>query len=338
MPDPRRLPDDRLREAVRAAYGIPVTALTFLPIGLDAAAWTYRVHAADGVRYFLKVRTSLPNAASLLIPRFLQSHGVSRAAAPIPSSTDTLSVDVGGRVVILYPFIDGATGLDAGMTERHWITLGATLRQMHTAVLPPDLARILHRETFVPPWSDVVRQVDAYLTTRPLTDPIDRDLAASWGERRAEIMSLVERAAILGQRLRATAPPLVLCHTDIHPANIMIDQTGEPWVVDWDEVAMAPKECDLMFAVGGLGHYLAGPREHAWFFTGYGAATVDPLALTYYRYARAVGDIGGFGEEAVLLPHAAGEARQAAIHWFKGLFAPGAIMTLAYEADAAVSP
>lgn len=25
------------------------------------------------------------------------------------------------------------------------------------------------------------------------------------------------------------------------------------WIVDWDEVILAPKECDLMFVVGGIG-------------------------------------------------------------------------------------
>jgi len=35
-----------------------------------------------------------------------------------------------------------------------------------------------------------------------------------------------------------------------------------------------------------------GPREEALFFRGYGATAIDPLALAYYRYAWAVGDIG----------------------------------------------
>src|SRR5436853_7829208 len=48
--------------------------------------------------------------------------------------------------------------------------------------------------------------------------------------------------------------------------------------------------------------FLVGPREEELFLQGYGATTVDPLALTYYRYAWAVSDIGAFGAQVFLRP------------------------------------
>lgn len=124
----------------------------------------------------------------------------------------------------------------------------------------------------------------------------------------------------------------MLCHADVHPNNVLIDTDDHLWIVDWDEVLLAPKECDLMMGVGGLGSYPAGPREATWFLRGYGSAAIDPIALAYYRHARAVGDIGAYGAEALLLP-AAGEAtkRNAVQRLMKG-FAPGSIVPLAHEA------
>ncbi|KAM5542088.1 hypothetical protein V8D89_004398 [Ganoderma adspersum] len=34
--------------------------------------------------------------------------------------------------------------------------------------------------------------------------------------------------------------PLVLCHMDIHPRNVLIDEVGTPWLVDWGFAGMYP--------------------------------------------------------------------------------------------------
>ncbi|MGH2601380.1 MAG: phosphotransferase enzyme family protein, partial [Dehalococcoidia bacterium] len=300
MLEPPDLAEDVMLAAVGAGYGIPVTDLTFLPIGLDSSAWVYRAQAVDGAAYFLKVRRGIANPSSLLVPRFLRDHGVTQVVAPIPTSAHTLWVDVGEFALILYPFIEGTTGTDHGMSEQHWVAYGAVLRQIHATVPAPELAQGMRRETFVPGWSDVVKQIDAAIASRRFTSPSERDLAVFWRARREEIRTLVDRAETLGRRLRAADLPLVLCHADIHTWNLLIDVEDRLWVVDWDETVLAPKERDLMFAVGGLARTLVGPRAEAWFLAGYGETTIDPLALAYYRYARAVEDLGAFAEDVFL--------------------------------------
>jgi spectinomycin phosphotransferase len=333
MLEPPDLAEDVMLAAVRAGYDIPAAALSFLPIGLDSAAWVYRAQAADGATYFLKVRRDIANPSSLLVPRYLRDHGVTQVVAPIPTSMHTLWVDVDEYALILYPFIEGATGTDHGMSERHWVSYGAVLRQIHATVPTPDLAQGMRRETFVPGWSDVVKQIDAEITSRRLAGPSERELGAFWRARREEIRSLVERAETLGRRLRAAALPLVLCHADIHTWNLLIDVEDRLWVVDWDETVLAPKERDLMFAVGGLARTLVGPRAETWFLAGYGETTVNPLALAYYRYARAVEDLGAFAEDVFLSPEAGEPTKRSSVQFLIGLFRPGNIVDLAYEAD-----
>jgi spectinomycin phosphotransferase len=145
---------------------------------------------------------------------------------------------------------------------------------------------------------------------------------------------VIERAERLGQQLAQTAPPLVLCHADIHTNNVMLDSNDRVWITDWDETMLAPMERDLMFVVGGgiLGG-LFGPQEEALFFQGYGAAVVDPLALTYYRYAWAVSDIGAYGEQVCFRPDLGPATRSESIDRFMTLFAPGNIVTLAFASD-----
>jgi spectinomycin phosphotransferase len=112
---------------------------------------------------------------------------------------------------------------------------------------------------------------------------------------------------------------------------VLLDDGGQVWIVDWDETILAPKERDLMFVVGGgISVQLVGAREEELFFQGYGAATLDPLALAYYRYAWAVGDIGAFGVEVFFRPDLGRVTRQAAVELFMRLFEPGQIVALAF--------
>jgi len=105
------------------------------------------------------------------------------------------------------------------------------------------------------------------------------------------------------------------------------------WIVDWDETVLAPRERDLMFVIGGIIGGLVGPRQEELFFQGYGETSVDPLALAYYRYARAVEDIGAYGEEVFFRPDLGPVSKRAAVEGCMSLFTPGSIVSLAFASD-----
>ena len=315
---------------MRAHYGLAVTDLAFLPLGHDSSAWVYRVVTPGDRAYFLKVRARVSNEAGLLVPRHLHDRGIARVVAPLPATTGALWAEADGHALILYPFVAGVTGMEHGMTDRQWIDYGALLRQVHATAITPELARVLPRETFTPAGGDTVRQLDARVAALSVANPEERALAALWQARRAEIQTLLARADDLGRRLARTAPDLVLCHADIHTANVLLDAGGQVWIVDWDETVLAPRERDLMFVVGGISRRLVGPRQEALFFQGYGATAVDPLALAYYRYAWAVSDIGAYGAEVFFRPDFGPVTRRAAVEAFGSLFADGAIVALAF--------
>jgi spectinomycin phosphotransferase len=333
MLEPPDLPEETIAAAVRAAYGIAPAALTFLPLGNDAATWVYRLQGADGAVVFLKLRSGAANAPSFLVPRYLVDHGVANVVAARPTAAGALWVDLEGFTLALYPFVDGRTGGDAGLAEHHWVTYGVTLRRIHETVLPPAIAEQTRRETFVPEPAAAVRRLDELIGARRFAEPFADALAAFWRERRTDLRPLADRIETLGERLRAADPPRVLCHADVHTWNVLIDTAGRLWIVDWDETLLAPRECDLMMVVGGLGPGLVGPRETALFFEGYGATPVDPLSLAYYRYLRALGDIAADAERVYSMPELGAESRRQAVRLIKSCFRPGGIIDLAYEAD-----
>src|SRR5690606_31643040 len=103
------------------------------------------------------------------------------------------------------------------------------------------------------------------------------------------VSELVSRAERLASFLQTRSLPFILCHADIHAGNILIDTSGQLYIVDWDTLILAPKERDLMYVGGGLfGGRRSPQEEEALFYQGYGQVAVDPVALAYYRYERIV--------------------------------------------------
>jgi spectinomycin phosphotransferase len=334
---PADLADAMLRACLRDRYGLTVTQLTFLPLGHDFSAWVYRAQTADGGSYFLKVRTRVGNEAGLQVPRFLHDYGITQVVAPLPTMTGALWAGAGDYAAILYPFVASTTGMARGMSSQQWIDYGTILRQVHDTVVTTALGRVMGRESFTPDGAGLIRRLDAHIDARRFDDPAAQALATFWQARRTEIRTLLDRAEDLGRRLAATRPALVLCHADIHTNNVLVAADDRVWFVDWDDTLLAPRERDLMFVIGGLRRELVGPREEALFFQGYGAITVNPLALAYYRYARAVSDLGYEGEQGFFRPDLGLDTRREAVDRVRRLFEPGYLVALAFASDDGVA-
>jgi len=327
---PANLSTETLGACLQSHYGLVATEVCFLPLGLDAAAWVYQARTADGASYFLKVRTGRLNEPGLLVPHYLKDHGVAGILAPIPTITGALWASTGDYALIVYPFIDGKAGMDQGLSDQQWVDCGAVLGRIHATVLDPELASTMRRESYVPAGADMVRRLDEHIgTDRVFADPAVCSVAIEWRVRRPQIRNVLKSTESLGRRLEQTRPAFVLCHADIHTGNVMLGADQRVWIVDWDEVVLAPKERDLMFVVGGIGAGLVTPNAEKLFFQGYGSTTVDPLALAYYRYAWAVNDIGAFGEEVFFHPELGSITKQASAKFFLSLFLPGNIVARA---------
>jgi spectinomycin phosphotransferase len=329
-----KLADETIAAAVRAHYRISIVALNFLPLGNDSDTYVYRVDADDGVSYFLKIRNRLGfSPASLSVPRYLHDEGVPHILAPLMTTSKAPWAMVKDFALTLYPFIDGRIGGDVGLSEQQWIELGRTVKQIHSSRLPPDLMKIVPRETFVPPRRSVITNLEKAIDGQVLADPVQRALAVFWRSRRDQIHNLVRHTDALGPRLREASAPLVLCHADLHTRNVLLEGDEQLWIVDWDETVLAPKERDLMFFVGGIMRELLQPNHTEYFFRGYGDAAIDPDALSYYRTAWAVQDVAANGEQVFFQPDLGEESRQRAFRGFMQLFEPGNIVSIASGAD-----
>jgi spectinomycin phosphotransferase len=323
------LPDSALVAALAAGWGVAAASVTFLPVGDDSNAWSFRVVADDGQPWYLKVRRGPVDPATLLVPGYLRDHGLEQVVAAAPATDGDPWRPLEGFTVLVYPWVEGVPATELGLTDRQWAALGRFVAELHRTVLPADLAATVARESFVPWGAGPVRALDARIGQGRLGDPLGRELAGLWRAHRDQIGHAADRAERLGRAVAATPPELVLCHADLHLANLLTDRGGRLAVIDWDGLQLAPRERDLCFFVTGdaLGHH-----QRARFLEGYGPAAPDRPTLAYYRWEWVVQELADYGGRA--LDDRLGEAtRRPALEEFRRLFAPGDVVDVARRAD-----
>ncbi|HET7087155.1 MAG TPA: aminoglycoside phosphotransferase family protein [Anaerolineae bacterium] len=327
------LQDEKIVTCLKDQYGLLVVQVAFLPLGADRDTAAYCVVAEDETPYFVKLRRGVFDETAVALPKFLSDKGIVQIIASLPTKTEQLWASLEAFKLILYPFIEGHSGYEVDLSDRHWRDLGTALKSIHTAVVPPALARRIQQEAYSPQWREIVKTFLGRVADGTFADPVAAELAAFLKARRGEILDLVGRAERLALALQARSLEFVLCHSDIHAGNIMIDANGALYIVDWDNPIFAPKERDLMFVGGGLGgdgH--TAQEEETLFYRGYGQTQIDPIALAYYRYERIIQDIAVFCEH-IFLTTEGGEDRERSLRYLTSNFLPNSTIEMAYKSD-----
>lgn len=324
-----KLADEAIIAQLQVNYDLVSPALHFLPIGNDARAWAFQVETAAG-DYFLKLRLGALNLASLTVPRHLRNCGIKHVVAPIPTRAGRLFARYDEYALMLYPYIHGLSEWNMSLTPTQWREWGMVMRAIHAASVPPTLAVDIPSDVFALKWLDKIDRVEDALARRAYAGGVAATVAGIW-RAKADVIDLCRsRYQSLGARLTRRSPQFVLCHADIHSANIIIDDGGALHIVDWDETLLAPKERDLMFF---LDDGRARDTTDA-FFAGYGDPSVDLLGLAYYKYDWVIQEFGDYGERVFLADNLSGDELALARREFARLFAPDDVIDRAHRAYA----
>ena len=272
---------DKLRAWLVEDFGLQVGELEEVHEGADVAAEVWR-GGAYAVKWSGGGTDAGPRATA-----YLASMGVRGVPAPVRTRSGLLWSEREGRRLSVVPWIAGERAAETGLTLEQWTAYGVLLAEVHRCEPPEELKAVL------PPINPInvrmpatVRSVRARLATP--RDAVEEALAAVWQTNSDLINAVVEQCEDLaGRELGGTR---VLCHADPHLANVLV-QEDQLYLIDWDDVVLAPREQDLLFFLGGMGPIgPTTPAEEDAFFTGYGPVDLDPTRLAYYRSARALED------------------------------------------------
>jgi spectinomycin phosphotransferase len=246
-----------LLETIHREYGLSVERLRFLPTGWTA--YCYTADCTDGGRYFLKLTSDsglVPYAASdrdFYLPLTYQlctKRILPHIACPIRAQDGRFSIDWENHVLILFHFIEGdVVGFDrvSGDVLRELVRLVGVLHRStpHIEVEKPFVERF-----------DIAFEGDLMDGLETLATITLSNRQGRWELRelllplKDELLSRLDRLRELQTLAKASDREMVVCHTDLHGENLMMDGRGVLYIIDWEGAMIAPPEHDLFFFAG----------------------------------------------------------------------------------------
>jgi spectinomycin phosphotransferase len=295
---------DQIFSCFATHYNIRLEDVTLVHVGFDTEAAAFQGRASGGQEFFIKILPR-PMEAALHVQRLLADSGVPNIMAPVLTTESRpwcfLAGDHGDAVTA-YPFVHGGSAMVSGMSPDQWREFGASMRAVHNVCVGEQFRHDLRAEDFALPSSALVRQLLALPDHQIVKSRAAAAYARFLSDHTEGILRILDRAEALGRSLQTRSWKRVLCHGDIHAANIMVATDGRIWLVDWDAPLLAPQERDLLFVIGSRIAREVTPAEEEFFLEGYGPIDIDPEALIYYRYERIIEDIGEFAKTILLNP------------------------------------
>ncbi len=272
---------DQVREDLKKIYNY--TADFVRPVQGGTVGYTFSV---DDV-YFLKVyddRLAITQRCvehlteQLTVLDILQNQTAlkGRVCYPVNTCTGDLFYTCGVFTGVLFNYIPGgAVGFDNPYFPEDIRQLTEIVRALHR-VDPTPFEGLCPGERYDLQWCAELRRIVLEESCKmPLrfTETVSRYSAV--------IEEKIREVCALADVLKAAELPFVLCHTDIHPGNVMRDPNGKLYLVDWENVQLAPKEADL---------YAFAEKEDL----AHLAEDTDGDAVLYYTVRRDLEDIYEF--------------------------------------------
>ncbi|AYC30550.1 aminoglycoside phosphotransferase family protein [Paenisporosarcina cavernae] len=279
---------DNIKRILEDNYALSIEKIKELSIGSDPNSKVYEIIDRNETSYFLKARIGEEQNVGTLVLAALHSQGIEHVIAPLQTRNGEVGVRKEDVSYYLFPFIESKDAYEIELSDSQWTELGEVLRRIQSVQLPDVLVELLPKEDFRSRNVEIVKKYDDCFMTEQFVNKLAARLAVFWREHRRYILQLVENTERASERLVRQDHEFVLCHSDLHPGNIVVSTEGNLFLVDWDTPILAPKERDLMF-IGG-GHRFRNENSEA-FYQGYGQTEVNISALTYYRNERILADI-----------------------------------------------
>ncbi len=325
---PSDLDVDAVRQALEVGWELGGIALAYRPVGFGSQHWA-ATHP-DGRRWFVTVddhrggRMGMAEADSVdgldrafrVAAALHDRAGLTFAVGPIPAVDGRAVHRVGSArwSVALFPHLDaeplGSGGASPTAERDEVLGLLARLHAVPVGLVAglartDDLAIGRRAEL-----DDALGDLDRPWDTGPFAEPTRHLLAANAMDlRRALIGHDARAAALTGDR-----SGWVITHGEPHAGNILRGAAGDLSLIDWDTVAIGPRERDLwLFDDPDGGSDWSAYLETA----AAGVATVSADAIRTYRAWWDLTDISEF-VAGFRQPHDASETMTASWGYLRG--------------------
>jgi hypothetical protein len=296
---PTDLSESQLADGLAAGWGISAAHLEHAPVGGGSHHWL--VTERDGNRWFVTVDdldqkpwlgdgraqgwVGLERVYSTAIE--LRRSGLEFAIAPIATRQGERLMRVSERYTLaVFPVIDGAPGEFGEYDPGDTASLSLLLARLHAGT---------SFVTDVAPWlsldipgrvslDGMLGALDEAWDKGPLSETARQLLVAG----QSKVRALLEYADRLAAGLKGTERDWVITHGEPHGGNLMRTPNGLV-LIDWDTVAIAPRERDLWMLACWAG-------DDARDYVAATGARLDADAIEYFRVRWDLADIAAFAD------------------------------------------
>ncbi len=282
---------NQLKKLLATHYNLRVTDIIDAPRQFVAETFfvntenqTFFCKVIDKPFFIDVVISSLPALANI------QDLGYSKINYPIPTASGDLFVKESGTLIVLFNFIDAPQNYDYDNA-----ILGKTIAEIHQ--LTPKITAPINHEQFVFKHADIYREKLDQISTEDGRDEIAAELQKLMKTNYSTIVSAYKQFQIVAKNCSNTELDNVVTHGDA-PGNVLVKSPNDIYIVDWDDILLAPAERDLWFMIDKQDFVDGYRREISGFKS-------SQIALDYYLLSRYFNDmveywteiLGDFTEE-----------------------------------------
>jgi uncharacterized protein involved in tolerance to divalent cations len=223
-----------------------------IPLRGGYVAYVHRIDSTDGTVYFSKTYDALRSVTAMIMPTLAcistatqwlanQPGLQQRLVAPYTTKHGHVLVRDGRFTTLLFAYVEGVTPRETPLTDSQLAQLVDTVARIHSIDVHTAALTAVPRERFAPVWfHDIIPAIDRIALSSHVLYPHLCDKIAG-----LHVSFRAFRA--LAHTLATMQHPMVLCHTDIHGYNVVINTDDVPVLIDWEGMMVAPAEHDLMF-------------------------------------------------------------------------------------------
>ena len=303
MKNKNHIDKDTLIQVTHQGYGIEIADLEFLLRGFGGDC--YRAENQAGDSYFLKLHDPVNNqmtAASsraFYLPLMQQLHAqniLPNIPHPLPTFDNKLSMSIHTGELVITNFIDGDLVGFGELSEPILSRLAELVGVLHGC-----RNQLKFEHPFIEKFKIVFEQdlLDSFDTLAALnasTSPGQQLLREIILPQQTSLVTHLEKLKklqdyALNASAQGSMKPMVICHTDLHGGNLMMDKEKNLHILDWENAMIAPPEHDLFFFAGEPNFWeIFWPR----YTHHYKNAQIDWELLRFYFYRRGLEDIADF--------------------------------------------
>jgi spectinomycin phosphotransferase len=272
--EPPELQGRLVAAAVQREWGVDVTHAEHAAVG--AGAWHWVVGDDLGPQWFATV-DPVPTAEErrerldAYDAAYQLAHHLPFVAAPVHTRDARIAVDVApGKLLTVAPYLEGTSGSGPFADDTERAEVAALLGDLHSFVRPRHL----------PVWRPRVgwraRSHRGDLESCLASDawaggPYSLPACRLVGDARPVLRACLKRFTLLGAAVNGSISRWVVTHGEPHTAHVVRTPDG-PRLVDWETLALAPRERDLREVLG------ASEGEDPWYAYVEAGGRPEPLS------------------------------------------------------------